>query len=129
MSGRPSLEQYKKNIEARDFKAYKCAKCGAVIAPPVGVCYSCGGTQMEWTGVSGKGKLVSYTVIHVAPEQFQDEAPYYIGIVELEEGTRITVRLTGLDPQRPAEVKIGMPMVLDYDTGKSGRTYLAFRPA
>ncbi|MHA2433301.1 MAG: Zn-ribbon domain-containing OB-fold protein, partial [Candidatus Thorarchaeota archaeon] len=85
MSEKPTIEQYKKNIEAHDFQAFKCLGCGAVIAPPSGTCYSCGGNKMEWTRVNGKGNLVSFTVIHVAPAEFQEEAPYFIAIVELEE--------------------------------------------
>jgi uncharacterized OB-fold protein len=83
---------------------------------------------MEWGRVSGKGTLVSFTVIHIAPDDFQEEAPYFIAIVELEEGTRVTGRLQGFDPMKPEEVILGTPVVLDYETGKSGKTYLSFRP-
>ncbi|MHA2014345.1 MAG: Zn-ribbon domain-containing OB-fold protein [Candidatus Thorarchaeota archaeon] len=129
MSERPTVEHYQKYIQDHDFHAIKCKSCGAVIAPPKGMCYSCGGRDLEWVKVSGNGKLVSFTVIHVAPEEFQDEAPYFVGIIELEEGTRITARLLDLDPSNPAKVQLGIPMKLDYQTGKSGRVYLGFRPA
>jgi len=129
MSEKPTIEQYQKFIQEKDFHVFKCKKCGAIVAPPKGVCYSCGGNEMEWAKVSGKGRLISYTVIHVAPEQFQEEAPYYVAIVELEEGTRITVRLLGLDPNEPEKVHLGMPLKIDYQTGQNGRVYLGFRPA
>ena len=128
MSEKPSIEQYLRNIEEGHFKAYKCVDCGAVIAPPSGSCYSCGGSKMEWTEVSGKGKLVSFTVIHIAPDEFTEEVPYYVAIVELPEGTRISSRLLGFDPLKPNEVKLGIDLKLDYEKGKSGKTYLAFRP-
>lgn len=79
--------------------------------------------------MSGKGKLISFTVIHVAPDEFAEEAPYYVGIIELEEGTRVSARLLGFDPLKPEEVTLGIPVILDYEKGKSGRTYLAFKPA
>ncbi|MFX1579585.1 MAG: Zn-ribbon domain-containing OB-fold protein, partial [Promethearchaeota archaeon] len=91
-------------------------------------CYGCGSNNMEWTDVSGKGKLVSFTVIHVAPEEFVEEVPYYVAIVELEEGTRVSARLLGFDPLKPEEVSLGIPVKIDFEKGKSGRTYLAFRP-
>ena len=128
MSEKPTIEEYGKKIQDHDFQAYKCVGCGAVIAPPMGTCYSCGGNKMEWTKVSGKGTLVSFTVIHIAPEQFQEEAPYLIAIVELEEGTRVTTRLQGFDPMKPEEIEIGTPLVLDYEDGSSGNTYLSFKP-
>jgi uncharacterized OB-fold protein len=129
MSEQPTLEAYKKNIQEGKFKAFRCTKCKAVIAPPLGTCYNCGNTKMEWTTVSGKGKLVSFTVIHVAPDEFAAEVPYIVGIVELEEKARLTARLIGFDPNKPESIKVGTPLKLDYEKGKSGKTYVAFRPA
>ena len=128
MTEKPTIEQYQKNIDMGKFRAFKCKGCGAVIAPPSGTCYNCGSTDMEWTEVSGKGNLVSFTVIHIAPEEFQDEAPYYIAIVELEEGTRVSARLLGFDPLKPEEVKIGIKLQIAYIKGVSGKAYLAFKP-
>ena len=129
MSEKPSIRQYKQFIEESKFRAYQCVACGNVIAPPTGSCYSCGSSEMKWTNVSGKGKLVAFTVIHVAPDEFQEEAPYFVAIVELEEGTRISARLLGFDPNKPEDVKLGIPLIIDYEKGKSGHTYLAFKPA
>ena len=80
MSEKPTIEAYQQNIEERNFQAYKCVGCGCIIAPPSGTCYGCGGTKMEWAKVSGKGNLVSFTVTHIAPYEFQEETPYYVAI-------------------------------------------------
>ncbi|MFW9957062.1 MAG: Zn-ribbon domain-containing OB-fold protein [Candidatus Odinarchaeota archaeon] len=129
MSEKPTIEAYLKNIEEGHFRAYKCVDCGMIIAPPSGSCYGCGSSNMKWAEVSGKGKLVSFTVIHVAPDQFAEEAPYYVAIIELAEGTRVSARLLGFDPLKPEEVRLGINLKLDYEKGKSGATYLAFKPA
>ena len=129
MSEKPTVEEYLKNIEEGIFKAYRCVDCGMVIAPPSGTCYGCGSSNMDWAEVSGKGKLISFTVIHIAPDEFAEEVPYYVAIVELEEDTRVSARLLGFDPLKPEEVKLGIPVKLDYEKGKSGKTYLAFKPA
>ena len=128
MSEKPTVEEYLQNIQDGKFKAYKCVDCGMVIAPPSGSCYGCGSSKMEWTEVSGKGKLVSFTVIHIAPDEFAEEAPYYIAIVELDEETRVSARLLGYDPLKPEEVKLGSDVKLEYETIESGRKYWAFRP-
>ena len=128
MSEKPTIEEYLQNIQDGHFKAYKCVDCGMVIAPPSGSCYGCGSSKMEWTEVSGKGKLVSFTVIHIAPDEFADEAPYYIAIVELEEGTRVSARLLGYDPLKPEEVKLDSDVKMEFETIASGKKYLAFRP-
>ena len=129
MSDKPTVEEYLKNIQEGHFRAYRCVDCGMVIAPPSGSCYGCGSNKMEWTEISGNGELVAFTVIHIAPDEFVEEAPYFIAIVELEEGTRVSARLLGFDPLKPKEVKLGIPLKLDYEKGKSGKTYLAFKPA
>jgi uncharacterized OB-fold protein len=129
MSEKPTVEEYLKNIDEGHFRAYRCVDCGMIIAPPSGACYGCGSNKMEWADVSGKGKLVSFTVIHIAPDEFVDEAPYFIAIVELDEGTRVSARLLGFDPLKPEEVKLGIPLKLDYEKGASGKTYIAFKPA
>ncbi len=129
MSERPSVEKYLQNIQDGHFKAYKCTKCEAVIAPPSGSCYNCGNSIMEWTDVSGKGKLVSFTVIHISPDEFTEEAPYYVAIVELVEGTRVSARLLGFDPLKPEGVKLGINLKMTYEEGKTGKKYLAFVPA
>ncbi|MHA1904386.1 MAG: Zn-ribbon domain-containing OB-fold protein [Candidatus Thorarchaeota archaeon] len=125
----PTVEAYQKNIEEGNFRAFKCLSCGTIIAPPSGTCYGCGGNKMAWTEVSGNAKLVSFTVIHVASDEFREEVPYIVAIVELEEGTRISSRLIGVDPTKPSDISLGMNLVLDYEKGKSGRNYLAFKPA
>ncbi|MHA1951839.1 MAG: Zn-ribbon domain-containing OB-fold protein [Candidatus Thorarchaeota archaeon] len=128
MSEKPTVEEYLKNIQEGKFRAYSCSDCGMIIAPPSGACYGCGGTKMNWADVSGKGKLVSFTVIHIPPPEFKEEAPYIVAIVELEEGTRITSRLLGVDPHKPEDIKIDTPLTLEYERGHSGKLYLAFRP-
>lgn len=61
--------------------------------------------KMKNVKLSGKGKVVTYTVIHVAPEQFEGQAPYPIGIIQLDEGPRITAQIVDCDIK---DVKIGM---------------------
>jgi len=55
--------------------------------------------------LKGKGKVITYSIIHVAPECFEGQAPYPIAIVELEEGPRVTAQLVDCDPE---DVNVGM---------------------
>ena len=67
---------------------------------------------MEWVELSGRGKIVTYTVIHVVPTQFVDMAPYAVAIVELDEGVKITGQVRDAKPE---ELKIGMEVVVDFE--------------
>ena len=43
------------------------------------------------------GIIYTETLVHAAPEQFVADAPYQLVIVSLDEGGRLTARVTG-DP-------------------------------
>jgi hypothetical protein len=67
--------------------ASACRFCGAAGGTPVDLC--------------GRGRLVSWTVIRIAPGRYAAEAPYAVGLLDLEEGVRLTARVAG-DPERLA---------------------------
>lgn len=56
---------------------------------------------------SGKGKVFTYTVIRAPSEGFEVFAPYIMGIIELDEGPKVTSQVVGC---KPKEVYIGMPV-------------------
>ncbi len=88
----------------------KCGNCGALDFPPRSVCPRCGRRsvgKMQKFRLTGKGKVVTYTVIHDAPKDFDMMKPYVLGIVELDEGVRLTSQIIDVEP---GEVKIGMPV-------------------
>jgi hypothetical protein len=91
--------------------AGKCTQCGKIHLPPRPLCDNCYSQTFTWTQMPSKGKLVTYTVIHVAPQQFQDEAPYAVGIIQLENDTKLPGRITDV-PQD--QLKIGMTLTLDF---------------
>jgi uncharacterized OB-fold protein len=66
-------------------------------------------TPTERIEVSGSGKIYSYSRVHVAPEQFKSIVPYYLAIVDLEEGPRMMARL---QTQEGDHVRIDAPVEL-----------------
>jgi uncharacterized OB-fold protein len=115
MSGEASftIEEFYKNINQGKLLAGKCRKCGKVHLPPRPLCNSCYSEEFEWVEVPAKGKLLTYTIIHIAPSQFQSMAPYPIGIVELEGGLRLPGMIRDVKPE---EIRIGMSLSLDFGT-------------
>jgi scaffold protein (connect acetoacetyl-CoA thiolase and HMG-CoA synthase) len=75
-----------------------CAECGKM-SVNAATCRFCGAEGGEVVNLSGRGRLLSWTVIRVAPARYASEAPYAVGLLELAEGPRITARLEG-DPER-----------------------------
>ena len=108
-----TIEQFYKFLGEKKLMAGKCLKCGKMHLPPRPLCDNCLGQQFEWVNISGKGKLLTYTVIHVAPQQFQNLAPYAVGIVQLENGLKIPGMIQGAGQE---QLKIGMDLTLDFGT-------------
>lgn len=122
-------------IAEHKLMASRCTKCGESYVPPRAICPKCHSEEMEWVETSGKGKLAAFTVIYSGPtfmveQGFDRKNPYVSGIVELEEGARMSARITGVDPTKPNEIKIDSPMTVDFvgfGDGERKKTYLAFR--
>jgi uncharacterized OB-fold protein len=92
-----------------------CNDCGKFSFPPKPFCPHCWCKQVSWRDLSGRGRLYAATVIHAAPTAFKDEAPYRVGIVDLEEGMRLATRVIGEgDIRLDAAVEI---VVLNYHDG------------
>lgn len=108
-------------------------KCpdGHYVFPPRDVCPGCGKEAKELYTFSGKGEVYSFTTIYEAPAGFENQAPYTVALVKLEEGPMITAQLTDVDIE---SVTIGMPVEMvvrkvseDGDNGLINYGY-KFRP-
>jgi uncharacterized protein len=116
--------------------ASRCTDCGELSLPPRAICPKCHGENLEWTETSGQGKLAGFTVISIAPtfmviQGYGRDNPYVSGIVELEEGVKISARITGVDATKPETIQVGTPLTVDFITvgeGEGAQTYLAFKP-
>ena len=108
-----TIEQFYKFLAQGKLMAGKCLKCGKIHLPPRPLCDNCFSQEFEWMEVSGKGKLLTYTVIHIAPPQFQAMAPYAVGIVQLENGLKIPGMISGVAHE---QLKIGMELTIDFGT-------------
>ncbi len=97
--------RYTREIPQRfRLEAEKCEGCGKVFFPPRLVCSGCGRRKFKAIQLSNKGMVATYTVIHVAPDQFASETPYVIGVIDLDGGGKITSQIVDCSPD---EVEIG----------------------
>jgi len=74
-----------------------CDQCGNKIFPPRDVCPHCAEKAKTLYQFSGKGEVYSYTTVYDAPEGYEEQAPYTVAIVKLEEGPMVTAQLTDVD--------------------------------
>ena len=104
--------RYHREIPARyRLEAARCAGCGKVIYPARKVCPECRGMEFETIRLSHSGTVVTSTVIHVPPDDFLNEAPYAMAVVETPEGARFMTQVVDCDP---ATVLPGLQVALEF---------------
>jgi len=74
----------------------QCPHCGARIFPPRDACPECAQPAQDLFTFAGTGVVYSYTRVLDAPEGFEDQTPYYLALVQLDEGPLVTAQLTDL---------------------------------
>jgi uncharacterized protein len=84
----------------------RCESCGTLRHPPLPACGVCGSLEWDTVESSGRGTLYSFVVVHY-PQIPSFEYPLPIGLVELEEGTRVVANLEGMARE---EIAIGMTL-------------------
>ena len=83
--------------------------------------------NVAWRDASGNGRVHSWTVTHHAFHPgFKAELPYMLVTVDLDEGVRMNARLRGL---APTELRIGLPVRIDYEPAADDITLPVFVPA
>jgi uncharacterized OB-fold protein len=86
----------------------KCRECGFVRWPPSLLCPSCHSAESDWIRATGKGRVYSFAVYHVAfHPAFKDDIPYVTAVVELDEGPRLLTDIIGCNP---SDVTCDMPL-------------------
>ncbi len=94
----------------------RCDACGTTSFPPRNLCRGCWARSVRWVDLAATGSLYSYTRVHVAPGAFRGEAPYAIGLVDLDDGVRLMCRLVGNVVPGDLDAPVEM-VVLDYADG------------
>lgn len=104
----------------------RCKKCSEYVWYPRELCAICLSPELEWTQVSGEGRLYSYTVIYQpANPAFRGEAPYIYAMVQLNEGPRIVANLVDC----PIEgASVDMPVEAVFEDVTPEWTLVKFRP-
>jgi uncharacterized OB-fold protein len=85
-----------------------CTACGAFFFYPRAVCPTCLSGALEGRRVSGRGRLLTFTIVYRGPRDFPLATPYVLAMVELDEGPRLMTNLIDVEPE-PERLEIGLP--------------------
>lgn len=123
----PVSEPYWAALARHELTVQRCGSCGRHNFYPRLSCPACGARRLAWVRCTGRARLHSFVINHFAAPGFEDEVPYVIAIVELEEGPRMMANLRGVAAD-PACLTIDMPLEVAFEE-RDGQTLPAFRPA
>jgi uncharacterized OB-fold protein len=92
------VPRYTREIPQRyRLEAGKCGECGYLAFPPRQVCPECGSREFEQVNLTPSGTILSYTIVHVAADYFANETPFAVGIIETDDGARLTTQIVDCD--------------------------------
>jgi uncharacterized OB-fold protein len=123
----PETRPYWDGAAAGELRIPRCRPCGEPFMYPRAHCPRCASADIEWIKASGRARLHSYLIAHHPAKGFEDEAPYAVAVVELEEGPRMMSNIVGV-PNDPEHLVLDMELEVVFD--KHGDVAVPkFRPA
>jgi hypothetical protein len=106
---------------ALEVYAYRCKKCGQLHYPFRMVCKKCGNLEpfeFDIAPLPKKGRLLTHTVVHNLPPDY-NVAKLQLGVVELENGLRMTGQLKIPEPKIGMAVTGKVEVVREADYSKN----------
>lgn len=98
MEHKMTFKDYNEALKQNRLIGLKCGDCGAVTVQPRVTCRGCDSPDLRPVDLQGGGTIQSFTVVYVAAEGREAEAPYIVVLVELNEGPWVMGNLCGIAP-------------------------------
>jgi len=123
----PDTQPYWDGLDEHRLRLQRCADCGKVRHYPRPVCDACWSMHADWVDASGTGTVHSWTITHYAFHPgLKGDLPYILLTVDLPEGVRMNARARGI---AAADLRLGMPVRVAFETVKDGLTLPVFEAA
>jgi uncharacterized OB-fold protein len=123
----PETEEFWAGARRGELRIQRCNTCGNAYFFPRPFCPLCSSKDVAWFTASGRGKLYSYVINHRPAYGFQDDVPYVIAVVQLDEGPRMMTNIIGVEPT-PERLPIDLPVEVTWEKQDDTITLPLFRP-
>lgn len=107
------VKKFYDSLEEGKLVARKCTDCGSVEFPPVFMCNECGSANMEWIEVSGKAKVLNFTLYGLVgfDPVYVPYQPYAYAEIQIEEGGPSFLGIVrGITKENKAEMIAKLPI-------------------
>lgn len=124
----PISQPFWDGLREQTIQVPRCRDCGHWIFYPRRHCTACGSLDLDWTAVSGRATLSSYTLARIPTlQEFAAQKPQNLAIVTLEEGFNMNTSLVDIEPEA---MHIGMALRPVFEpVGEEGARRLLFTAA
>ena len=124
----PETAPYWEGAKAHELRIQYCTECKKHFFYPRIFCPTCMSDAVEWRKVSGKGTLLTYVLAARPAPGFEDELPYAIAIVKLDEGPHLMSNIVNTE-LTPANLPAGMALEVVFEDIDETITLPKFQPA
>ncbi|MCB1474890.1 MAG: OB-fold domain-containing protein [Rhodobiaceae bacterium] len=115
----PETREFWARVERDELSVGHCNGCGEVHYYPRAICPFCFSDDTALKAVSGRGEVLSYSIISRGE-------PYVLALVTLEEGVSM---LTNIVTDDPGAVFCGMKVAVTFQDGADGAKAPMFVPS
>jgi uncharacterized OB-fold protein len=124
----PETEPFWDGCRDGVLKLQWCLICEAAYFPPSPWCPRCLSPDVEWRIASGRGRLHTYVIAHRPAPGFEEETPYAIAVVELDEGPRLMSNIVGV-ANTPEHLVLDMELTVTFESRGDNAKVPVFQPA
>jgi hypothetical protein len=123
----PEAQRYWEGAQVGELWIQRCLTTGKPFFPPrIYSPFTIGG-EVEWFQASGNATLYSYVINHRPAPGFEEDAPYAIAVVELEEGPRMMTNIVDI-ANTPENLLLGMDLRVRFEP-RGSQSVPVFGPA
>lgn len=123
----PETAPYWEGCRQHELRIQFCTECQRYFFYPRLYCPTCLSDAVEWRAVSGRGTLLTYVISHRPAGGFENETPYAIAIVQLDEGPHMMTNIvnTAITPEN---LPAGLPVEAVFDDVDENISIPKFQP-
>jgi len=115
-TNKPFWEGLKKGV----LSYQHCKVCNHSWLPARSECPNCLEVDWKWTPATGRARLISWVVYHVAYHPaVAKKLPYNVAVVELDEGARLITNITGVQDMESLRIEQALVLSIEEEDGWS----------
>ena len=108
----PVSQPFFDGARRRELMLQRCPRDG-FFHYPRSRCPYCLGDDWSWEKASGRGELHAFTIDRIGHDPaLSSRIPFAIGVVELEEGPRMTANIVGCELE---DLRVGMALKVEFE--------------